>query len=150
MMASITATTIIFWSTQAVNAVCHLPGAGYRSHDTYEDSLNVWWVALLALGEGWHNNHHAIPKSAQHGMAWWELDVTWISIVVLEKLGLAKNVIRPENIRKLAPAGQSAPLYAPEPMVSSANAPVETIMIAEPMHMAEPMHAQERVMADAP
>ncbi len=109
VLASVTATFVVFWSTQAVNAVCHLPGAGYRSHDTYEDSLNVWWVALLALGEGWHNNHHAIPKSARHGMAWWEFDLTWCAVVVLEKLGLAKNIIRPDSIRRIPATANVAP-----------------------------------------
>jgi fatty-acid desaturase len=149
MMASVISTAIVFWSTQLVNAVCHLPGAGYRSHDTYEDSLNVWWVALLALGEGWHNNHHAIPKSARHGMSWWELDITWISIVVLEKLGLAKNVIRPEKIRKVQSTVPATPAFASEAFASSAAGSEETIMMTEPILLTEPVLVKERVMADA-
>ena len=89
------ATGLIFWSTQLVNAVCHLPNVGYRSHETREQSSNVWFVGLLALGEGWHNNHHAVPKSARHGFAWFEVDVTWYAVWLLEKLGLARAVIRP-------------------------------------------------------
>lgn len=95
VIADILSTFIVFWSTQLVNAVCHVPGVGYRNHNTREMSRNVWWVAVLALGEGWHNNHHAVPKSARHGMNWWEVDVTWIAVTVLEKLGLAQAVIRP-------------------------------------------------------
>jgi sn-1 stearoyl-lipid 9-desaturase len=95
VIANLIATVMVFWSTQLVNAVCHVDGMGYRSHETREFSRNVWWVGLLAVGEGWHNNHHAFPKSAQHGMQWFEVDVTWYTIWVLEKLGLAKNVIRP-------------------------------------------------------
>lgn len=123
MLGSVLSTAIVFWSTQLVNAVCHLPSAGYRLHETKDDSRNVWWVALLAMGEGWHNNHHAIPKSARHGMAWWEFDITWISIWLLEKVGLAKNVIRPESIRRvpaMAVASESAgkvALSVPESVV---------------------------------
>jgi sn-1 stearoyl-lipid 9-desaturase len=95
MICNTAAMVILFFSTQFVNAVCHLNTAGYRLHDTRENSRNVWWVAVLSLGEGWHNNHHAVPKSARHGMAWWEFDVTWYAILLLEKLGLSKEVVRP-------------------------------------------------------
>ena len=108
-LGSLLSMGIVFWATQCVNAVCHQPTAGYRLHDTIEDSRNVWWVALLSLGEGWHNTHHALPKSARHGIKWWELDVTWISIWLLEKVGLAKNVIRPSSLRRV-PAMATAPL----------------------------------------
>lgn len=94
-MIDIVATLIIFSATQCVNSVCHLDSAGYRLFDTREGSRNVWWVAILTCGEGWHNNHHALPKSARHGLAWWEVDVTFISIWILEKLGLGKDVVRP-------------------------------------------------------
>lgn len=99
-IADVLATAIVFWSTQLVNAACHLDGMGYRSHETREASRNVWWVGILALGEGWHNNHHAMPKSAKHGFNWFEVDVTWYSIWLLEKLGLAKKVIRPPKLSK--------------------------------------------------
>lgn len=95
VVANTLAMLTIFISTQCVNAVCHLKTAGYRLHDTRDDSRNVWWVAILTLGEGWHNNHHAVPRSARHGMAWWELDVTWCAIWLLEKFGLGQDVVRP-------------------------------------------------------
>lgn len=95
MLMNLLAMIIVFISTQLVNAICHYPGWGYRSHDTKDDSLNVWWVGILALGEGWHNNHHAMPTSARHGIDWWEVDVTWYATWLLEKLGLAKRIIRP-------------------------------------------------------
>jgi sn-1 stearoyl-lipid 9-desaturase len=98
LAANLVVTPMVFMSTQFVNAVCHYPHAGYRLWDTRDDSLNVWWVGILAVGEGWHNNHHAIPKSARHGMAWWEVDVTWCTIWVFEKLGLAKAVVRPPKL----------------------------------------------------
>jgi len=100
LLANVAATLTVFIGTQMVNAVCHLQSAGYRLYDTREDSRNVWYVAMLTLGEGWHNNHHAMPKSARHGMAWWEFDLTWVSIWLLEKVGLARNIIRPTEHRQ--------------------------------------------------
>lgn len=95
LLANLAATFGGFWSTQFVNVFCHMRSQGYRSHETRDLSRNVWWVGILALGEGWHNNHHAVPKSARHGFAWFEVDVTWYTIWLLEKLGLAKTIIRP-------------------------------------------------------
>ncbi|MFZ0302415.1 MAG: fatty acid desaturase, partial [Terracidiphilus sp.] len=62
---------------------------------------NNWWVAFLTGGEGWHNNHHAHPTSATHGMAWWELDFNYWGIRLLALVGLAKNikVMRPKPAR---------------------------------------------------
>lgn len=94
-LANLLATFVIFWSPQLVNSVCHLPNVGYKLQTTKDNSRNVWWVAILSLGEGWHNNHHAMPTSARHGFAWWEFDVTWYTIWILEKLGLSQKVIRP-------------------------------------------------------
>lgn len=95
LLANLAATFGSFWSTQFVNVFCHMRSQGYRSHETRDLSRNVWWVGILALGEGWHNNHHAVPKAARHGFAWFEVDVTWYTIWLLEKLGLAKTIVRP-------------------------------------------------------
>jgi len=76
--------------TWMVNSVTHIWGE--RRFSTRDDSTNNWWVALLTFGEGWHNNHHAHPTSARHGLAWYELDITWIEIRALELLGIAKSV----------------------------------------------------------
>ena len=73
---------------------------GKRRFETRDDSRNNWWVALLTGGEGWHNNHHAHPVSARHGLAWYEFDVNYYGIWLLEKLGLAKKV----QIAKYDPA----------------------------------------------
>lgn len=78
--------------TWAVNSACHM--WGYRNYGTPDDSRNLWWVALLAFGEGWHNNHHAFSHYARHGHRWWEIDLTYLSICALERLGLAWNVVR--------------------------------------------------------
>jgi stearoyl-CoA desaturase (delta-9 desaturase) len=77
-------------ATWLVNSATHMWGE--RRFATRDDSRNNWWVAILTFGEGWHNNHHAHPASARHGLAWWEFDLTWLQIRLLEKLGVAKNV----------------------------------------------------------
>ena len=77
-------------STWLVNSATHLWGS--RRFKTRDDSTNNWWVALLTFGEGWHNNHHAHPTSARHGLAWYELDINWIGISILRALGLAWDV----------------------------------------------------------
>jgi stearoyl-CoA desaturase (delta-9 desaturase) len=73
-----------------VNSITHL--WGYRNYETDEDSRNNLFVGYLAHGEGWHNNHHAHPRSARHGHHWWELDTTYWTIALFEKLGLASDV----------------------------------------------------------
>lgn len=82
--------TVGFHVTWLVNSVTHLWGT--RRFNTHDDSTNNWWVALLTGGEGWHNNHHAHPVSATHGMAWWEVDFNYGLIRMLALLGLAKDI----------------------------------------------------------
>ncbi len=77
-------------ATWLVNSATHLWGT--RRFHTTDDSKNSWWVALLTFGEGWHNNHHAHPTSSRHGLVWYELDLTWLQIKLLEKVGLAWDV----------------------------------------------------------
>jgi sn-1 stearoyl-lipid 9-desaturase len=79
-------------ATWLVNSATHLWGT--RRFQTRDDSTNSWWVALLSFGEGWHNNHHAHPVSARHGLAWYEIDLNWYGIWALSKLGLARDVYR--------------------------------------------------------
>jgi fatty-acid desaturase len=83
-------TTLGLHATWLVNSATHLHGRG--RFPTRDESRNSWWVALLTGGEGWHNNHHANPVSARHGLAWYEFDPNYYGIWVLEKLGLAKRV----------------------------------------------------------
>jgi Fatty-acid desaturase len=78
--------------TWSVNSVCHFLGS--RRFDTDDRSTNVFWLALPSLGESWHHNHHAFPRSAVHGLKRWEPDPSALIISGLEKLGLARNVIR--------------------------------------------------------
>ena len=83
-------TTLGLHSTWLVNSATHLWGK--RRFETHDDSRNSWWVALLTGGEGWHNNHHAHPVSARHGLTWYEFDINYYGIWVMSKLGLAKKV----------------------------------------------------------
>ncbi|HEY5312280.1 MAG TPA: acyl-CoA desaturase [Pirellulales bacterium] len=86
--------TVAVWHiTWSVNSLTHL--WGYRNYETDENSRNNWFVGIVANGEGWHNNHHADPRSAKHGHKWWEFDVTYITIDILRRLGLAWNVLPP-------------------------------------------------------
>lgn len=78
--------------TWSVNSVCHT--FGKREFETTDQSRNEWLVGLLAFGEGWHNNHHAFPRSAFHGLHWWQFDVSGYIIWTLERVGLVKDVYR--------------------------------------------------------
>ncbi|MGV2827372.1 acyl-CoA desaturase [Myxosarcina sp. GI1(2024)] len=92
--------SIVLWhSTWFVNSATHF--VGYRNFPIQDDgSRNVWWVAVLAYGEGWHNNHHAYPRVAKAGQKWWEIDLTWFSIQILRLFGLAKKVVMlPANVK---------------------------------------------------
>ncbi len=85
--------TVFVWhATWCVNSVCHR--FGNRPHQTREQSGNVWWVGLWALGEGWHNNHHAHPRAALHDNRWWQIDPSAYVILLLEKLRLITRVVR--------------------------------------------------------
>ena len=77
-------------ATWLVNSATHM--TGYRRFETRDDSRNTWWVALITFGEGWHNNHHAHPTSARHGLAWYEFDPSWLLLKVMRKFGIAKAV----------------------------------------------------------
>ncbi len=104
--------------TWLVNSATHT--WGYRTWRTKDDSRNLWWVGLLAWGEGWHNTHHAFQRSARHGFGW-ELDTNWLVIRTLAALGLARDIhLLPKNaelfrIRPLTrrrPALRDAPVSA--------------------------------------
>jgi stearoyl-CoA desaturase (delta-9 desaturase) len=86
--------------TWSVNSVCHF--LGRRRFPTDDESTNVPWLALPSFGESWHHNHHAFPRSASHGLRRWELDPSALVIRALEKVGLARNVVRiaPERQRQ--------------------------------------------------
>jgi len=81
---------ISYHTTWLVNSAAHM--LGYRTFATPDQSTNCWWVALISWGEGWHNNHHAFPFSARHGLRWFEVDLTWWHVRVLAFLRLADRV----------------------------------------------------------
>src|SRR5438128_729830 len=83
-------TVVGLHATWLVNSATH--SWGTRRFATRDLSTNSWWVALLTFGEGWHNNHHAHPTSARHGLKWYEIDINWYGIWALKKLGLARQI----------------------------------------------------------
>jgi stearoyl-CoA desaturase (delta-9 desaturase) len=83
---------VVYHGTWCVNSATHI--WGYKNYKTRDESRNLWWVAILAYGEGWHNNHHAHPSVARAGHKWWEVDLTWWSIRALEMVGQAYDVDR--------------------------------------------------------
>jgi len=89
-------TVLVYHSTWFVNSATHKWGyQTYRSSG--DDSTNLWWVALLTYGEGWHNNHHTFQSSARHGLKFWEFDTTYLMIQILGWLGLAKDIKLPSS-----------------------------------------------------
>ena len=91
--------------TWSINSICHF--FGRRRFDTDDHSTNVFWLALPSLGEAWHHNHHAFPRSAFHGLRWYEFDPTGWLILGLERAGLAWDVV------KVSPEHASAKLNRP-------------------------------------
>lgn len=81
---------VAYHSTWFVNSATHI--WGYRSYQTGDRSRNLWWVAVVSYGEGWHNNHHAFPRLARAGHRWWEFDMTFYAIRFLQAVGLAYEV----------------------------------------------------------
>jgi stearoyl-CoA desaturase (delta-9 desaturase) len=90
--------------TFSINSICHF--FGRRRFQTDDESTNVFWLAIPSLGESWHHNHHAFPRSATHGLRWWEVDIGGLVVRAMKRLGLAWNVvlITPERQQqRLAP-----------------------------------------------
>lgn len=102
-------TVIGLHSTWLVNSATHMWGSQRFSTD--DMSTNSFWVAMLTFGEGWHNNHHAAPQSARHGLAWYEFDLNWYGIAMLRLLGLAWDIKLP---RTKPPASKARALIPAE------------------------------------
>ncbi|MGE0610385.1 MAG: acyl-CoA desaturase [Pirellulales bacterium] len=96
----------VLHATWFVNSATHI--WGYRNYETTDDSRNLWWVALVTYGEGWHNNHHAFQRMANYGHKWWEFDITYQTIRLMEKVGLVWNVVhhKPHHERALKNAAR--------------------------------------------
>jgi fatty-acid desaturase len=91
--------------TWLVNSATHMWGT--RRFETRDDSRNSWWVALLTFGEGWHNNHHAHPVSARHGLAWYEFDISWITLKFFNALGVVSD-LKVAKVREPMPVEEAA------------------------------------------
>ncbi len=92
--------------TYSINSICHV--FGRRRFETSDQSRNVAWLSLPSLWEAWHNNHHAFPTSAAHGLRWWEIDLSALVIRAMEKTGLAWDVVRVSPERQLRKAAEAA------------------------------------------
>jgi stearoyl-CoA desaturase (delta-9 desaturase) len=89
---------VLHHATYSINSLCHF--FGRRRFDTGDESRNLAWLSLVTMGEAWHNNHHAFPTSARHGLRRWEIDLSAGMIWLLEKGGLAWDVVRIEPERE--------------------------------------------------
>jgi stearoyl-CoA desaturase (Delta-9 desaturase) len=103
--------------TWSVNSICHF--FGRRRFAVDDRSTNVAWLAVLSLGESWHHNHHAFPRSAFHGLRRWEVDLSGLIISLLERCGLAWNVVRITPERQLQKLARAAAEPADPPPVSA-------------------------------
>jgi sn-1 stearoyl-lipid 9-desaturase len=112
-------TTIGLHATWLVNSATHMWGS--QRFLTGDTSTNSFWVAILTFGEGWHNNHHAHPQSARHGLAWYEFDLNWYGICALRMLGLAWDVKLPKLKALEEKSIKIATITAPEPELSTVS-----------------------------
>jgi stearoyl-CoA desaturase (delta-9 desaturase) len=116
-------TTLGLHATWLVNSATHMWGK--QRFMTGDTSTNSFWVAILTFGEGWHNNHHAHPQSARHGLAWYEIDFNWMQIWLLSKLGLAWDVKLPRleqlEAKKIVAVPEVANEVVPEPELVAAG-----------------------------
>jgi stearoyl-CoA desaturase (delta-9 desaturase) len=86
-------TVILYHTTFAINSFCHL--FGRQRYETGEESKNSLWLAIITMGEGWHNNHHHYPLSARQGFFWWEIDITYYILVGLSWFGIVWSIQAP-------------------------------------------------------
>ena len=110
-------TVVFFHLTWFVNSAGHT--WGYQNYkDTGDRSTNLWWLALFSFGEGWHNNHHANPRSAAHGLRWFEFDITYYTIKVLGWVGLAKKINLPPAERMPGAMNEPAKVVPHDPKLA--------------------------------
>ena len=98
-------TVILYHTTFSINSLCHMFGG--RRYETGEESKNWLWLAILTMGEGWHNNHHHYPLSCRQGFFWYEIDITYYILLGLEKIGLVWDLQAPPK-RMLQPEAMTA------------------------------------------
>lgn len=100
-LASLLAGLLVQQVPFLVNVVCHKPKLGYKNFSKEDDSVNVWWLTFITLGDNWHNNHHAYPGCARAGFRWFELDVSWLVLKTLSCFGLVTNLNERFNLALL-------------------------------------------------
>jgi stearoyl-CoA desaturase (Delta-9 desaturase) len=106
--------------TWSVNSICHV--FGKRRFEVSDQSTNVGWLSIVTLGESWHHNHHAFPRSAFHGMRWYEFDISGIVILAMAKVGLASDVVRISPERQATKfAGAAKPARSLSPAAAAAE-----------------------------
>ncbi|HEY9773834.1 MAG TPA: fatty acid desaturase [Planktothrix sp.] len=121
-LASVVAGLVVQQVPFMVNLLCHKPKLGYKNFEGEDDSVNIWWLTLITLGDNWHNNHHAYPGCARAGFRWFEVDIAWLSVRLLRALGLATMVNdRFDLTRAPAPSATAEPV----PVTIPATAPVQ-------------------------
>jgi fatty-acid desaturase len=91
-LASLTAGIIALNVPLILNIICHMPRLGYKNYAITDDSVNVWWMAVIGLGDGWHNNHHAHPGSSQMGLRKHEIDISYLLLRALKRIGLVHTI----------------------------------------------------------
>jgi stearoyl-CoA desaturase (delta-9 desaturase) len=103
--------TVAVWHiTWSINSITHI--WGYRNYETRDDSKNNFLIGIISNGEGWHNNHHAQPRSASHGMRWFELDVSYMTIRFLSLFGLTWDIVKPKPLVVENPDAEPIPQSA--------------------------------------
>jgi stearoyl-CoA desaturase (delta-9 desaturase) len=114
-LASLTGAILALNGPLLLNIICHIPKLGYRNYATEDLSVNVWWMAVFCLGEGWHNNHHQYPGSSRLGLLKYELDPGWALLKVLRRLGLAQSLNEPAlAVETVAAASNVSATSSPE------------------------------------
>lgn len=111
LWGAIVRTVVVWHITWSVNSLTHL--FGYRNYETEDNSRNNWFVAIVATGEGWHNNHHQDQAAATVQHRWWEIDICYWHILILKWLGLATHIVPPAHKRRRT---TSSPDLRPTPM----------------------------------
>jgi stearoyl-CoA desaturase (delta-9 desaturase) len=114
-------TVILYHTTFAINSLCHMFGS--RRYETGEESKNSIWLALLTMGEGWHNNHHHYPLSARQGFFWYEIDITYYILLGLGKLGIVWDLQAPP--KRLLQREAMTAIYKPQPLAEISSQVVE-------------------------
>ena len=105
-----------------LNVICHIPKLGYKNFDTEDDGVNVWWVGILGMGEGWHNNHHKFPGSARNGMRAYEFDLSYLIIRIMKTVGLVGWVNDAKDALSYAMDAPNAPKKVAAATASTAAA----------------------------